>query len=141
MFDIGVWRTATDGSVEETVAGDELRGMPKLVQRVFIALLQESNTVKYSFGKRRSSGCGFVTALRSGNIRNEMDVSAQFCLARHFIFEDLQSDEVPEDPPEECFKDVRYKGIIIAPGLIKLKLNIQSRTATVTVLLPISMPM
>jgi hypothetical protein len=140
MFDIGAWRLDAHGDAHETHEGDELQGLDKLVQRVFIALLQERGTVKYTFGKHRARGCSFITALRSGEIRTEMDVSAQFFLARHHLFEELRADELPSDPPEECFKDVRCKGLVVSPGLLKLKLHIKSRTAEITVWLPIAMP-
>ena len=140
MFDIGAWRVDAAGVARETPEGDELRGMDKLVQRVIIALLQEHGSVKYSFGKRNGPGCGFMIALRSGEMRSEMNVSAQFFLARHFIFAELRREELPGDPPEECFEDVRCKGMVIEPGFLKLKLHIKSRTAEVLVWLPIAMP-
>ena len=141
MFDIGAWRIKAGEDAEETPEdGDELRGMPKLVQRVFIALLQEQGTVKYSFGRRLPRGCGFMTALRSGEVRSEMDVSAQFFLARHAIFAELKEEEQADDPPEERFRDVRCHGIVLSPGIMKLKLNIHSQTTDITVWLPIKMP-
>ena len=140
MFDIGAWRFGEDGAVAETLSGDELRGIHKLVQRVFIALLQEQGTVKYTYGKRVPPGCSFMTALRCGDVRSEMDVSAQFFLARHAMFAELKNEEHGDAPPDECFKDVRCKGIAIQPGVLKLKLHVQSQTAGITVWLPIEMP-
>ena len=139
MFDIGAWRTDAGDTAQATTDGDELRGMDKLVQRVFIALLQEHGTVKYSFGKRVPPGCSFMTALRSGEVRSEMDVSAQFFLARHALFAELKNDESGDEPPEECFKDVQCKGLAIEPGILKLRLNIHSKSAEITVWLPITM--
>ena len=140
MFDIGAWHIAADSVAHETPDGDELTGINKLVQRVFIALLQECDTVKYTFGRRLQPGCGFMTALRSGEVRSEMDVSAQFFLARHAMFAELKNEEHGDAPPDECFKDVRCKGIAIQPGVLKLKLHVQSQTAGITVWLPIEMP-
>ena len=140
MFDVGVWDIDTEGNVQETSAGDELHGMHKLVQRLCVALLQDSGSVKYTFGKDYKCGCNFMQVLRSGEMRSEMDVSAQFFLARHFIFANMRSEELPDDPPDECFHDVRCKGIAVTSGLLKLKLKIQSKTAAITVWLPIAMP-
>lgn len=140
MFDIGAWRLDAHGDAKEIAVGDELHGIHKLVQRVFIALLQEHDTVKYSYGKRSSPGCGFMTALRNGVIRSEMDVSAHFFLARHVLFAELKADEHASDSPEERFRDVNCRGVIIQPGVMKLKLEIKSQTAEILAYLPIAMP-
>jgi hypothetical protein len=140
MFDIGVWQRDADNVLWATHSGEVLRGLDKLVQRVVIALLQEHSSIKYTFGRRMTPGCSFMTALRSGEVRSEMDVSAQFFLARHSLFAELKNDERGEDLPEECFRDVQCKGIVIEPGVLKLKLYVQSRVAAVTVWLPIKMP-
>lgn len=140
MFDIGAWQIDDRGVVKETPSGEELRGLHKLAQRVFVALLQEHGTKKYNFGKRVAPGCSFMTALRSGEVRSEMDVSAQFHLARHLLFAELRGEEQPNDPPEECLKDVRCLGLAIQPGVLKLKLHIRSQTSEITVWFPIAMP-
>lgn len=141
MFDVGLWRRDASGNLYETPNdGDQLTGLDKLIQRVCVSLLQERDTVKYTFGKRVPPGCTFMTALRSGEVRSEMDVSAQFFLARHFLFVDLKQSETPVDPPEERFQDIHCRGIAILPGVLKLKLHIKSQTDEVTVWLPIAMP-
>ena len=140
MFDIGAWDIAEDGVATETLCGSELRGIHKLVQRVFMTLLQEHDTVKYTFGKRTSPGCSFMTALRSGNVRSEMDISAQFYLARHILFAELKGEEHANDSPDERFSDVNYVGLMIQPGMIQLKLQIKSQTEEILAYLPIAVP-
>lgn len=132
------WRIDSNGRVVAVPDdGMPVSGMSALMQRVLMALLQETGSSKYSFGKRTSSGCNLLQLLRFGELRSEADLFAHFNLCRYFVHSELKATETDDDPPEERFKDVRLTGIEFEPSNVVLRISIWNQAQD---LLQISLP-
>lgn len=112
--------------------GATVVGSQKLAQRVVVELFTEKGSQQYS-----DRGTTFLTRLRTGAY-SEMDVLVAFVSVRNTLRANLQGEEKTTDPPDERYVDSYVDQIIVSPGAVQLRLNIQSRAGlTTVVLLPI----
>lgn len=139
-FDIEAFGIASDGSIyDASCTGGRVTGWKKLVQRVIAALLQDPETVRYTFGRRNRMGTFFMPLLRRGELRSEMDVRNYFRLSTLMTAPALLEEETEDDPPDERYKDAELKRILVAKGLVQLEITIHSQSSNHTVMLTIAM--
>jgi len=138
-YDLEVWTIAPDGEmIASAGTGGRVKGIKKVVQRYFIALLQDLNPDKPSCGRRQPYGSGFLHTMRAGEMRTEMDVLSSFNLAKVQVRMALQDEETDDDPDDERFTNSSLNKIEITPGIMKLHIRITTRTDSIDVIFPIS---
>ena len=132
---IAFWQLDADNVVVPVPhSGEPVMGMLKLLQRALMVFLQEQDTAAYGF---KQTGCSFMSYLRAGILRSEMDVHAHFALARHALFATLRKGETADTPDDECFLDIVLSGITLMQKMMLLKITLTSKSAKLEFKLPI----
>ena len=111
-------------------------GVQKLAQRWVLEFL----TVKGSMRYLPDRGTEFLTELRSGALRTELDVKAAFLRAMVDAKRNLQAEEALTDPDDERFDRADLIGVSIrAGGVVALTVDLYSLAGnTRQVILPLS---
>lgn len=122
---------ASDGS-----GGLICTGIQKLAQRWVLEFLTPVGTIPYKVTR----GCAFITQLRSGIVRTEMDVTAFFYSSASEVAVNLITEDQETDPSDERYSDVSLEGFSITDdrNLILNVLITSVAGTTRQVILPIS---
>ena len=121
--------------VDDTSPGGTIcTGIQKLLQQFLILLLTETGTKPYD----TEAGTPFMTQLRSGELRTELDVMTAFSMAVGSIATQLTSDSA-DIPDDEYFADASVEELTLQPGAIAIKIAVISRAGDARVaILPLS---
>lgn len=140
-IDVLAWNAdVADGSmVGPGSTGKIVTGIYKLAQRFYIALLTEVNTVRYDYeGRGLPFGCGFMTAVRRGEIHSDAEVFSEFALAELDIRRQIRSLETDTDPDDEKYGSVTLSQVTINKDTAELTVQLASKASNVQLILPIS---
>jgi len=119
-------------------AGQVVTGLLKMAQRFLILLLNETNTIKYNYyGHNGIRGCEFMTELRLGQLRTELDVFTAFGLAELHVRQQMLAMETDDTPDDEKYKRAQLHHLELTGDTVKLYIAIESRASTATVIMPV----
>lgn len=143
QYDVLALRGATAvGSTElsqslfdEQSNGEICVGIQKLAQRWVMEFLTELGSMRFLPNR----GCRFVTDLRRGRLRRQVDVVTSFGFSAFTIAANLQQEETTDMPDDERFDKAELLDITVAQDSISLSVNVLSLAGTSrAVILPIS---
>jgi hypothetical protein len=116
-------------------AGEICVGVVKLAQWFLIELMTERGSRPYD----DECGTTFMTELRTGRLRTELDVFVAFNFAVGDIQARARSLESDTDPADERFADAVLQSAVIFPGYVQLHIAVTSRAGnTRKAILPIA---
>ena len=118
---------------EPGTGGQILTGIVKLGQRFFMELLTERGTMIY----RPDRGTLFLTELREGQVRSQVDLLGAFSRALIDVIRNLQNEETDSDPDDERIKSADVINVEFSPGEAKVFVEVASQDATAKEILPI----
>ena len=111
-------------------------GIQKLAQRFLLELLTEQGSMLYNPHR----GSTFMTEVRLGLLRTQVDVYGSFARAVDQITDNLIGDESASDPLDERFASAAINSIAVAPGAAHIYVSLTSRDGTARpVILPIAL--
>lgn len=103
-------------------AGELCVGIQKLAQRWVLEFLTEVGSMTF----RKTRGCEFMRAVRTGRIRTENDVQTEFEFANLDIRRNLVNEEYAGMPDDERFDRAELPAFAILPGYLQLTVAIYS---------------
>lgn len=110
-------------------------GAQKLAQRWAIEFLTELG----SLPGLPERGCLFMTNVRQGTLRTQIDVLSSFNTSGLTIQKNLRNEEYPGMPDDERFLSADLLSVSMLPGYVQLHVMINSRAGTArSLILPIS---
>jgi hypothetical protein len=119
----------------EDAAGMLCTGIQKLAQRFVLELLTEAGSMPYLPGR----GTQFMIQFFQGQLRTESDVFMAFSTAVMDLELTLTSEDLPTDPPDECYASAVLDSVVITNGTIILHVILTSLAGTTReVIMPIS---
>jgi hypothetical protein len=119
----------------EDTSGQIATGIQKLAQRWALEFLTE----KGSMPGNPERGADFMTLVRQGRLRTQVDVISAFNTANLFITRNLRNEEYADMPDDERFTTAEILSVAILPGYVNLRVMIASRAGDErAVILPIS---
>lgn len=98
-------------------------GIQKLAQRWVLELLTEQGSMALHLADR---GCTFMTAVRSGRLRQELDVSTEFNFSAAEVRQRLLDEETDDMPDDERLESATLQQLSLLPGTIVLSVLITS---------------
>lgn len=107
---------------DEDTSGKICAGIQKLAQRWALEFLTE----KGSMPGLPDRGCDFMTLVRQGQLRTQLDVTQSFYAAAIRVRATLQAEEYAEMPADEKFSDVELISVAILPGYLNIRVMIES---------------
>lgn len=107
----------------EDTGGKICVGIQKLAQRWTLEFLTE----KGSMPGLPNRGCDFMTLVRQGRLRTQLDVTQSFYAAAIRIRATLQTEEYSNMPDDERLSDVELVSVGVLPGYINLRVLVISR--------------
>jgi hypothetical protein len=115
--------------------GHAVTGILKLAQRVLLQLL----TVRGSQPFSPNTGTSLLSAVRQGQVRNEIDAYMYFQYAVSELRTNLQADGQPTDPADERFADLAVTSLTFTPLQLSYSLKLTSASGDSRALtLPVS---
>ena len=118
---------------DEDSSGEITTGIQKLAQRFLIAFLTETGSIKYT----PLAGTTFMTKMRQGRVHNEADMRACFALAELAVRGQMIGEESVEDPLDERYRSAILTTVIVTPGFANITIELRSRSARATFIVPI----
>lgn len=110
-------------------------GIQKLAQRWALEFLTE----KGSMPGLPTRGTDFMTLIRQGRLRTQLDVTQNFYAANLRLGVTLQAEEYEDMPDDERFADAELLSVAILPGYLNMRVMITSRVGDArTVILPVA---
>jgi hypothetical protein len=107
-------------------SGAIVAGIQKLVQRFLVTLLTEMGSWQYF----PAMGSGFLTDARRNYWRTVADVRQSFAAALLDVARQLQNEELPGDPPDECYGSATLLSVLLTPGSVNLRIQLTSLAGT-----------
>lgn len=118
----------------EDSSGQICVGIQKLAQRWALEFLTELG----SMPGLPNRGSDFMTQVRQGALRNEVDVLAAFGTANLYVGRNLRNEEYENMPADEQFEAAELTSLQFLPGYMNLRVMIYSRAGdSRAVILPI----
>lgn len=115
-------------------AGKICAGVQKLAQRWLLEFLTEFGSMPGA----PERGCTFMTLVRTGRLRTQLDVTQGFYAANLRVRTTLQAEEYSGMPDDERFDDVNLLGVAFYPGYLNLSVQVLSRAGDdKTIILPV----
>lgn len=108
--------------VSDTNSGLLITGIEKLVQRFVIELLTEQGSLHYEPDR----GTLFILAIRSGTVRTEADLYAQFSSAEVDIRNHLRQEEDGTEPEDERYVSASLLNVTLVGSTANLRIEIVS---------------
>lgn len=111
-------------------------GIQKLAQRWVLEFLTPTDSMPYKIGR----GCSFMANVRSGKLRNNVDVVSFFSAAAAEVGVNLINEDAVSDPSDERYADVTLDGFSLSgDGKLVLEITLLSVAGTTRqVILPIN---
>jgi hypothetical protein len=106
----------------EDTSGKLCVGIQKLAQRWALEFLTE----KGSMPGLSARGCEFMTLVRQGRLRTQLDVAQSFYASAIRIRSTLRAEEYDGMPDDERFSDAELVSVAILPGYLNLRIMIMS---------------
>ena len=97
------------GQFADNDGGKIVAGLQKLVQRIYIELLQEIGSELY-FPDR---GCGYLTELRAGGVRTPADLLSAFARGVLQITTALRTEETDDMPDDERLGAIETLNVLL----------------------------
>jgi hypothetical protein len=120
---------------DEDNSGRICAGIQKLAQRWLLEFMTE----KGSMPGLPNRGSDFMTLIRQGRLRTQLDVRQSFNAANLRIRVTLQNEEYEEMPADERFDDAELLSVAILPGYLNMRVMITSQAGDErVVILPVS---
>jgi hypothetical protein len=107
---------------DEDNSGKICAGIQKLAQRWALEFLTE----KGSMPGLPARGSDFMTLLRQGMLRTQLDVTQSFNAANLRVRVTLQAEEYDGMPDDERFDDAELLSVAILPGYLNMRVMITS---------------
>jgi len=107
----------------EDTSGQICVGIQKLAQRWALEFLTELG----SMPGLPTRGSDFMTQVRQGSLRNEVDVVAAFGAASLYVERNLRNEEYENMPSDEQFDEAELTSVQFLPGYMNLRVMIYSR--------------
>ena len=115
-------------------AGQICVGVQKLAQRWLLEFLTE----KGSMPGLPDRGCAFMTAVRQGRLRTQLNVEQAFYASALRVRTALQLEEYDAMPTDERLDDAELISVVIGPGYLNLRVAIASVAGDArTIILPV----
>lgn len=119
----------------EDNSGRICTGIQKLAQRWALEFLTE----KGSMPGLPDRGSDFMTLVRQGRMRTQLDVTQNFYAANLRLRVTLQNEEYEDMPDDERFDDAELLSVAILPGYLNMRVMITSRAGDErAVILPVA---
>ncbi|NBT75267.1 hypothetical protein EBZ80_21180 [bacterium] len=120
---------------DEDNSGRICTGIQKLSQRWLLEFMTE----KGSMPGLPSRGSDFMTLIRQGRLRTQLDVRQSFNAANLRIRVTLQNEEYEGMPADERFDDAELLSVAILPGYLNMRVMITSQAGDErVVILPVA---
>lgn len=125
----------TASLAQEGQGGEICTGVQKLMQRWLLEFLTEQGSMTYLTAR----GCGFMAALRAGQLRTLVDVEQAFFLSAKQIESNLRAEETPALPPDEAYGGVDLNSVTLDSDRVAMNITLLSLAGTSRkVILPIN---
>lgn len=108
--------------VTENNSGQICTGIQKLAQRWLLEFFTETESMPGLPGR----GSPFMTFVRTGQIRTNLDAGSLFSSAELDIRKQLQAEETTAMPADERLNYASLESLTILPGYIQLRVKINS---------------
>lgn len=111
-------------------------GIQKLAQRFVLEFLTPAGSIPY----KPNRGSSFITDVRQGRVRSNVDVVAYFASAVAGLAANLISEDLETDPDDERYEDAVLDGFsLTTDGKLVLNVSVTSAAGSSrTVIMPIS---
>lgn len=119
--------------VTKTLPAEICVGLQKLSQRWLLELLTPLGSIPY----QPDRGCSFLPDLLAGRGRTTSDVFAIFGLAELQIRTNLTGEETDADPSDERYRISRLLSVKLNPGALELTTELQSRSDSAQIIVPL----
>jgi hypothetical protein len=115
----------------DSAGGAEIAGIQKLAQRFLLELFTEAGSMLYLPAR----GCPFMSQARHGGWRTAADVTLSFYSSLLYIARNLTGEELPTDPPDECYGSATLTSVTVNTDMVTLRLTLYSQAGTSRVVL------
>lgn len=103
--------------------GEICTGIQKLAQRFLLKLLTERGSMTF----RPREGTDFMTRLRLGQLRTQLDVFVAFSASLLDVKTQLLSEQLTTDPLDEKYASASILGLVSGPGYVAITIQIISQ--------------
>jgi len=107
-------------------SGEICVGVQKLAQRWVLEFFTETGSILAD----PTRGCDFMTAVRQGRLRTDLNVRTTFSAADLDIRRNLKNEEYADMPADEQFGSVELLSTAILAGFLRLNVKINSVAGT-----------
>ena len=97
-----------------------------VLQRFLLELLTDLNTIRF----RQGRGCSFLSDMRSGKVKTELDVYGVFGVAEHTVRTNLNAEETDDMPDSMRYRQADLTRIVLQPNLATLTVEIHTYSTT-----------
>ncbi len=105
--------------------GTVCTGALMVAQAWLLRFARETDSSPYDRG-----GSGFMTALRRGQLRTELDVYQEFNLAAAGVRGEMLAAESGDEPDDERFASATLNGVTVAPDGVTMRVTILTQAGT-----------
>ena len=106
--------------------GEAITGIYKLAQRVLIEFLTETGSMPFLPAR----GTSFMTAVRQGLLRTDLDIHQQFAFAAGALARNLTAEDAATDPDDEKLGTIELGTVTFSGDLLILPITVTSRAGT-----------